>query len=316
MSDRVPSGTRAVSGGVALGHSAVVEPENGDGSVSKCWLVCSGRSPIVIAVGTRLRQPRRCDDIVGLARSATSSSTSSDSRSRARLLIDSISRVTTAVLSSMLIDLFLASPAPGRRAVRWCGAQCRRRTVRRVAILAERVAVMAAAGCGGDDKVQPSASSPPAVASTASDAGVDVTSMTAVSAPDDTSGVGEARTVGDHRELDVVFVSDDGTSLAGTLFLPADDGSYPALVWVHASGEHDRLHYGDLVDAVVGSGMAFFSDDKRGRRRFRRPLLSRRRRGRRRRRVRRTGRGPRRLVGRGAGSAADRPQPRRLPRCQ
>jgi pimeloyl-ACP methyl ester carboxylesterase len=140
------------------------------------------------------------------------------------------------------------------------GAQYRRPTVR-VAILA--ASVVLGAGCsGGDDEVQPSAVSASDGATTASEIGVEATLPHAVTS-DATSGIDEMRTVGDHRELDIGFVS-DGTSLAGTLFLPERNGSYPALVWVHASGEHERLHYGDLVAAVLRSGVAFFSYDKRG----------------------------------------------------
>lgn len=74
---------------------------------------------------------------------------------------------------------------------------------------------------------------------------------------------GDVRTEDDHREVDVTFVS-DGAALAGTLFLPLLEGLYPSLVWVHGSGEQARLQYGDLVAAVVDSGVTFFSYDKRG----------------------------------------------------
>jgi alpha-beta hydrolase superfamily lysophospholipase len=55
-----------------------------------------------------------------------------------------------------------------------------------------------------------------------------------------------------------------GTELAGTLFLPVASGRFPALVWVHASGEHERLGYGNIVMAAIGADMALFSYDKRG----------------------------------------------------
>ena len=131
-------------------------------------------------------------------------------------------------------------------------------------MLAACVAVLAA-GCGGsgDDEQQAAATSTSDVAPLTSQPGVEETSVASVTATGDTSAIDDARTVGDHRELDIAFVS-DGTTLAGTLFLPARDGTYPALVWVHASGELERLRYGDLVDAVVRSGVAFFSYDKRG----------------------------------------------------
>jgi uncharacterized protein len=73
----------------------------------------------------------------------------------------------------------------------------------------------------------------------------------------------EPRLAGDHRELDLRFVS-RGTELAGTLFLPVASGRFPALVWVHASGEHERLGYGNIVMAAIGADMALFSYDKRG----------------------------------------------------
>lgn len=75
--------------------------------------------------------------------------------------------------------------------------------------------------------------------------------------------VPEAVVVGDHRELEVRFVS-NGTELVGTLFLPLHDGRYPAVVWVHSSGETERLHYGDIVMALLDANVALFSYDKRG----------------------------------------------------
>jgi uncharacterized protein len=139
--------------------------------------------------------------------------------------------------------------------------------------------VVFVAGCGGGDDGQRSVTSASEASTTASEVGVEETATsasevtttgtevgvggTSLTSTGDTVSSEGTRTVGHHRELDVAFDS-DGTSLAGTLFLPARDGSYPALVWVHASGEHERLHYGDLVDAVVQSGVAFFSYDKRG----------------------------------------------------
>jgi dienelactone hydrolase len=69
--------------------------------------------------------------------------------------------------------------------------------------------------------------------------------------------------VDDHVEIDIGFQS-HGTVLAGTLFLPEAGGPHPGLVWVHASGEHERLKYGALVAAANEAGLAFFSYDKRG----------------------------------------------------
>ena len=73
----------------------------------------------------------------------------------------------------------------------------------------------------------------------------------------------DAIVVGDHRELDLRFVS-NGTDLAGTLFLPLQSGRYPAVVWVHSSGATERLHYGDIVMALLDADVALFSYDKRG----------------------------------------------------
>jgi uncharacterized protein len=75
---------------------------------------------------------------------------------------------------------------------------------------------------------------------------------------------GEARALADHRELDVRFTC-AGATLAGTLYLPAGDGPFPAAVWVHGSGEAERLGFGgDLVPGLVRGGVAVLSYDKRG----------------------------------------------------
>ena len=71
------------------------------------------------------------------------------------------------------------------------------------------------------------------------------------------------RTETDHREVDLGFRSRD-TDLNGTLFLPKTVGRYPAVVWVHASGKHDRLQYGNIVRALTAANIALFSYDKRG----------------------------------------------------
>jgi uncharacterized protein len=71
-------------------------------------------------------------------------------------------------------------------------------------------------------------------------------------------------TASDHREVAVHFTC-EGATLAGTLYLPAKgDGAYPAVVWVHASGETRRLGYGNIVAPLVQKGIAVFSYDKRG----------------------------------------------------
>jgi dienelactone hydrolase len=105
-------------------------------------------------------------------------------------------------------------------------------------------------GSSADTSTAPSgsgSSSPPTSSSSSNEASTSV----------------EVRRAGDHRELDLRFVS-DGTELAGTLFLPPAPGRFPAMVWVHASGEHERLGYGELVKAAIDAGLGFFSYDKRG----------------------------------------------------
>src|SRR5919204_2403721 len=62
---------------------------------------------------------------------------------------------------------------------------------------------------------------------------------------------GPPSVVADHREVEVRFPS-HGTVLVGTLYLPSDPGTYPALVWVHGSGKEARLMYGGpVVPAAV-----------------------------------------------------------------
>jgi alpha-beta hydrolase superfamily lysophospholipase len=67
----------------------------------------------------------------------------------------------------------------------------------------------------------------------------------------------------DHREVPVHFTC-EGARLAGTVYLPPRNGTYPAVVWLHGSGEQPRLSYGSLVSAYVNDGIAFFTYDKRG----------------------------------------------------
>lgn len=55
-----------------------------------------------------------------------------------------------------------------------------------------------------------------------------------------------------------------GARIAGSLYEPKLAGPYPALVWVHGSGPHERLFFGDLVEALVRAGVAVASFDKRG----------------------------------------------------
>jgi hypothetical protein len=48
------------------------------------------------------------------------------------------------------------------------------------------------------------------------------------------------------------------------LYLPRENGQYPAVVWIHGSGEEPRLGYGNLVAPLVHDGVAVFSYDKGG----------------------------------------------------
>ncbi len=67
----------------------------------------------------------------------------------------------------------------------------------------------------------------------------------------------------DHRQADLRFTC-VGAPQAGSLFLPIGNGPFPAVVWVHASGEHTRLTWGSEVAAFIQAGIALFSYDKRG----------------------------------------------------
>jgi uncharacterized protein len=55
-----------------------------------------------------------------------------------------------------------------------------------------------------------------------------------------------------------------GARIAGSLYEPNAAGPFPALVWVHGSGSHERLYYGDFVKALVQARIAVASFDKRG----------------------------------------------------
>ena len=74
---------------------------------------------------------------------------------------------------------------------------------------------------------------------------------------------GETQELGDTRSVEVTFES-HGAKLAGTLKVPSAEGSYPALVWVHGSGEESRdtasPYYTDLLDRRF----AVLAFDKRG----------------------------------------------------
>ncbi|HEY7003918.1 MAG TPA: alpha/beta fold hydrolase [Gaiellaceae bacterium] len=67
-----------------------------------------------------------------------------------------------------------------------------------------------------------------------------------------------------HREFGVRFTC-VGAQIAGTLDVPRGRGPFPAVVWVHGAGESARLLYdAPLVQALVDSGIAVLSYDKRG----------------------------------------------------
>jgi uncharacterized protein len=74
---------------------------------------------------------------------------------------------------------------------------------------------------------------------------------------------GQENDLGTHREVGVHFTCEEAV-LAGTLYLPPEEGRYPAVVWVHGSGEQPRLTYGRVVAPLVEDGIAVFSYDKRG----------------------------------------------------
>ena len=54
---------------------------------------------------------------------------------------------------------------------------------------------------------------------------------------------------------DLTFESGDIT-LTGRLDLPGVEGPYPAVVWVHGSGQRHRDDAQAITDALVGSGFA------------------------------------------------------------
>lgn len=62
----------------------------------------------------------------------------------------------------------------------------------------------------------------------------------------------------------LVRYSCGGARIAGSLYEPLGQGPFPALVWVHGSGPHERLYYGALVRDLVQAGIAVASFDKRG----------------------------------------------------
>ncbi|MFH8445314.1 alpha/beta hydrolase family protein [Streptomyces sp. NPDC018026] len=74
-------------------------------------------------------------------------------------------------------------------------------------------------------------------------------------------------------ETDLTVTADDGTSLAGTLSLPAGPGPHPAVLLLHGSGPLDRegntprlpLNLGrPLANALAAAGVATLRYDRRG----------------------------------------------------
>jgi len=75
---------------------------------------------------------------------------------------------------------------------------------------------------------------------------------------------GHEHVFSDHVEVAVHFRC-VGAVLAGTLDLPKRAGRFPAVVYVHGSGEAERWRWDvPWVKQLVGAGIAFFSYDKRG----------------------------------------------------
>jgi hypothetical protein len=69
---------------------------------------------------------------------------------------------------------------------------------------------------------------------------------------------------GAYREAEVSFTC-AGAVIAGTLTLPPGEGAHPAIVFVHGSGEANRLTWrAPVTRAFVRSGIAVLSYDKRG----------------------------------------------------
>ena len=75
---------------------------------------------------------------------------------------------------------------------------------------------------------------------------------------------GEPSRLADHREVEVQFTC-VGDRQVGTLYLPKRAGRFPAVVYVHGSGETSRWSWDvPWVQMTVRAGIAFFSYDKRG----------------------------------------------------
>ncbi len=63
---------------------------------------------------------------------------------------------------------------------------------------------------------------------------------------------------------DFEYSSFDGTTIRGSLYLPAGDGPHPAIVWVHGSGRVTRENAGSWPLYFADLGFAMLAVDKRG----------------------------------------------------
>jgi uncharacterized protein len=78
------------------------------------------------------------------------------------------------------------------------------------------------------------------------------------------TGFGEERVYATHREVDVWWRS-EGSVLAGTLYLPIEHGSHPAIVFHFGSSKWTRIPFdGTGIPRWVARGVAVLSYDKRG----------------------------------------------------
>ena len=78
------------------------------------------------------------------------------------------------------------------------------------------------------------------------------------------STFGQPKPFSDHNEIAVRYTC-LGAAQAATLYVPQGKLPHPAVVWVHGAGEAARLDGpAPLIRALVGSGIAVLSYDKRG----------------------------------------------------
>lgn len=82
-----------------------------------------------------------------------------------------------------------------------------------------------------------------------------------VSAP--ATALSDGPTANDVTTRELTFANGD-VQLAGTLYLPAGDGPFPAAVIMHGSGPDTRIPYILDAEMLAGGGIAAFIFDKRG----------------------------------------------------